>query len=116
MNFDEIKFKFEHELTNSTVKPRSRRYSQELKMAVITAMKSQEKSIYETSKALGLSATTIYNWISKEPSPNSQPIEELFIPEKLVTTQQERLPGQVLSDKRCVTIYLHSGEKIEFSY
>lgn len=119
MNFDDIKFQFAAELSSPIVNPRSRRYSKELKAAVISAMKAHETSVYEVSKTLGLSATAVYNWISREPTSHREAelkSEELFIPAKLVTSQGDSDRPKALVGLRSVIIHMPAGEKIELNY
>ncbi|HYX34231.1 MAG TPA: hypothetical protein VE954_14095 [Oligoflexus sp.] len=119
MILEEIKRSFASELTKTDTNPRSRRYSRDLKDAVLPAMRNHGLGVTDVTRTLGISATAVSNWVSSgfaRAEFASDFTEQGFIAAKLVPLQEDVERPKAFMHQRLLTISLPSGVNLEISY
>ncbi|HYX35163.1 MAG TPA: transposase [Oligoflexus sp.] len=116
MTLDEIKVKFQNELQRKNSNPRSRRYSAELKKAVVDSIHLNGYTMAAVRSTLGVSGTALSKWVStglSEPASLPAPQQEDFISAKIVdrevSLQRLSYAGEPMK------LYLPNGVRLDFN-
>lgn len=103
MTLDDLKEKFKNELQNNSKKPKSRRYSTELKNAVRASMIANGYSKTKIRNTLGISATALSQWLSNDRTDRditTSAMQDEFVLAKLISKQNDLLQPKVIGGKR----------------
>lgn len=117
MTLDEIKVKFQSELQRKNPNPRSRRYSEELRKAVIDSIHLNRYTMAAVRSALGVSSTALSKWISTGITQDTRlpaPKQEDFIAAKIMGRQEVSLQQLAMAGEP-MRLYLPNGVRLDFN-